>query len=249
MTGSAETAGKPGADRPASGIESEQITGLILAGGQGRRMGTVDKGLQPFRGYPMVMHVILRLGPQVGPLLINANQNLPAYESLGHAVLPDEIQGYAGPLAGLHAGLKRCETAYLLSAPCDSPFLPADLAQRLAAGLLAQDAELAVAWTGTQAHPVFCLMRAGLAPHLEAFLQQGGRKVDAWTNSLRVANVFFDDEADAFRNINTVEELKHFEVADALPGTVSVALPGKLPGELPGTVQSAPQSEPAGKSR
>lgn len=192
-------------------IDPASITGLILAGGQGRRMGQVDKGLQPFRGYPMVMHVLLRLSPQVGALLINANRNLETYADLGHPVVSDRIEGYAGPLAGLHAGLTRCETPYMLSAPCDSPFLPADLAQRLAAGLIEKNADLAVARTGSQVQPVFCLMRADLGSHLSDFLQQGGRKVDAWTASLRLAEVDFTDQTDAFRNINTLEELKQHE--------------------------------------
>jgi len=201
----------PDAPMPAPSIDGAAITGLILAGGLGRRMGSIDKGLQPFRGFPMVMHVLLRLGPQVGSLLINANRNLAAYEDLGYPVISDRIEGHAGPLAGLHAGLQQCTTPYLLSAPCDSPFLPGDLAQRLSIALIEQQADLAVAKTGTQAHPVFCLMRADLAQHLEDFLHKGGRKVDAWTASLRVAHVDFDDQADAFRNINTLEELRRLE--------------------------------------
>lgn len=193
------------------GIDPARITGLILAGGQGRRMGQVDKGLQAFRGYPMVMHVLLRLSPQVGAILINANRNLEAYEGLGHPVVSDRIEGYAGPLAGLHAGLARCETPYLLSAPCDSPFLPTDLAQRLAQGLIEQKADLAVARTGAQLQPVFCLMRSDLEQHLADFLQQGGRKVDAWTSGLRLAEVDFADQAEAFLNINTLEELQRHE--------------------------------------
>jgi len=193
------------------GIDPARITGLILAGGQGRRMGQVDKGLQPFRGYPMVMHVLLRLSPQVGALLINANRNIDTYADLGHPVVSDRIEGYAGPLAGLHAGLTRCETPYMLSAPCDSPFLPADLARRLAIGLIDHNADLAVARTGSQLQPVFCLMRADLGAHLGDFLEQGGRKVDVWTASLRLAEVDFNDQIEAFRNINTLEELQHHE--------------------------------------
>lgn len=193
-------------------IATEHITGLILAGGRGTRMGEVDKGLQPFRGYPMVMHVLMRLAPQVGHVLINANQNLAAYESLGHPVVIDTLQGHAGPLAGLHAGLSQCETEYLLSAPCDSPFLPHDLAGRLAEGLAAARADVAIAKTGTQTHPVFCLVRTSLIDHLGAFLAGGGRKIDAWTGSLAFTEVAFDDEQ-AFRNINTLDELKRFEAA------------------------------------
>src|SRR5712692_1598139 len=183
-------------------IDTKHITGLILAGGRGSRMGHVDKGLQPFRGAPMALHVMLRLTPQVGHLMINANQNLAPYESFGVPVWPDELQGYAGPLAGLQTGLMHCETPYLVTAPCDSPFLPTDLVARLAAALASIDAELAVAVTGTdetrQPHPVFCLLKTTLLPHLSDFLQSGGRKVDAWYASLNVVEVHFEDEA-AFR--------------------------------------------------
>jgi molybdopterin-guanine dinucleotide biosynthesis protein A len=195
-------------------MDTNQITGLILAGGRGSRMGGVDKGLQPFRGAPMALHVMMRLSPQVGAIMINANQNLAPYESFGVPVWPDELQGFAGPLAGLHTGLIHCETDYLVTAPCDSPFLPADLVQRLGDALGEHDADLAVAITGEgasrQPHPVFCLLKTSLLPHLAQYLQNGGRKIDAWYASLAVTEVRFDDEG-AFRNINTLEELRNFE--------------------------------------
>lgn len=195
-------------------IDTNQITGLILAGGRGSRMGGVDKGLQMFRGAPMALHVMMRLAPQVGTMMINANQNLAAYESFGVPVWPDDIAGFAGPLAGLQTGLSRCETDYIVTAPCDSPFLPQDLVPRLADALTTRKAELAVAVTGSsenlQPHPVFCLARTSLLPHLTAFLMQGGRKIDAWYAELKVAEVHFPDE-NAFRNINTLAELKQFE--------------------------------------
>ncbi len=194
--------------------ESVAITGLILAGGRGSRMGTVDKGLQSFRGMPMALHVLHRLQPQVEQVLINANQNLAAYEAFGLPVWPDAMTGFAGPLAGLQTGLMHCETPLLATAPCDSPFLPTDLVARLLHGLHSEDADLAVAVTGSgenlQPHPVFCLVKASVLPHLSAFLQDGGRKVDAWFASLVVARVHFDDEA-AFRNINTLEELRQLD--------------------------------------
>ena len=190
------------------------ITGLILAGGRGSRMGHVDKGLQPFRGEPMAMHVMLRLQPQVSDLMINANQNLAAYEAFGVPVWPDEMAGFAGPLAGLQTGLTHCETPYLVTVPCDSPFLRRDLVEKLHHALRETDADLAVAVTGEgerrQPHPVFCLLKTSLLPHLTAFLQHGGRKVDAWYASLKVVEVHFPDEA-AFRNINTLDELRKFE--------------------------------------
>ncbi|MDB5763194.1 MAG: mobA [Herminiimonas sp.] len=192
-----------------------QITGLILAGGRGSRMGGVDKGLQPFRGAPMALHVMMRLAPQVGQLMINANQNLAPYESFGVPVWPDELQGFAGPLAGLQTGLNHCETDYLVTAPCDSPFLPTDLTASLGAALETQDADLAVAITGEgstkQPHPVFCLLKTSLLPHLTQYLQDGGRKIDAWYASLKVVEVHFADDS-AFRNINTLEELQKFEM-------------------------------------
>lgn len=192
-----------------------QITGVILAGGRGTRMGNVDKGLQPFRGAPMALHVMLRLAPQVSNLMINANQNLAPYESFGVPVWPDELQGFAGPLAGLQTALGHCETEYLVTAPCDSPFLPTDLVARLAEALTAHNADLAVAVTGEgdarQPHPVFCLLKISLLPHLTSYLQDGGRKMDGWYASLNVAEVLFPDDA-AFRNINTLEDLRKFDL-------------------------------------
>ena len=182
-----------------------KITGVVLAGGQGRRMGGLDKGLQALRGRPMVGWVLARLRPQVDDILINANQNLEIYRALGYPVVSDEISGFAGPLAGLHAALKAATHPLLVTVPCDSPFLPDDLVARLQNEL--NDNEVAVAKTGEQAHPVFALVRKALAKNLEDFLAAGGRKIDAWYAPLKVVEVRFDDEAEAFRNINTLEEL------------------------------------------
>lgn len=183
------------------------VTGIVLAGGQGRRMGGVDKGLQLLHGKPMVVTVIARFAPQVDEILINANQNLEAYARFGHPVVPDAVGGFAGPLAGLHAGLSRARHALVLTVPCDSPFLPPDLYSRLQKQLGEKD--LAVARTGNQPHPVFALVRVSVLQNLEDFLAGGGRKIDAWYASLKVVEVSFDDEADAFRNINTREELNN----------------------------------------
>lgn len=182
------------------------VSAIVLAGGQGRRMGGVDKGLQLLRGKPMVAWVIERLSPQVAEILVNANQNLDQYAAYGHRVIPDEIGGFAGPLAGLHAGLKAAREALVVTVPCDSPFLPTDLVSRLQKSLGEKD--LAVAKTGDQPHPVFSLMKRRVRESLEAFLASGGRKIDAWYSALKVVEVSFDDEADAFRNINTLEELR-----------------------------------------
>lgn len=187
------------------------ITGLILAGGRGSRMGDVDKGLQVFQGKPMVAHVVTRLGLQVDKILINANRNLDAYAQFGHRVVADAIDGFAGPLAGLHIGMTNATTPLIVTAPCDSPFLPLDLVQRLNDALSAHNADLAVAKTFAQAHPVFCLTKTSLAPHLHAFLASGQRKIDIWYASLNVIEVAFDDQERAFANINTLDELKSLE--------------------------------------
>lgn len=187
------------------------ITGVVLAGGQGRRMGGVDKGLKVLRGKPMVQWVIERFAPQVDEVLINANQNLEAYALHGHRVIPDAIGGFVGPLAGLHRGLSEARHDLVASVPCDSPFLPIDLVTRLHTALETERAELAVARTGDQPHPVFCLCRTSVLPSLTAFLESGGRKIDAWYAALKVAEVAFDDEAEAFSNINTEAELRGFE--------------------------------------
>jgi len=184
------------------------VTGLVLAGGQGRRMGSVDKGLVLLRGQPLVRHVIERLAPQVDEILVNANRNIAEYEGLGHPVIRDRVEGFAGPLAGLHAGLMHAEHPLVATVPCDSPFLPLDLVSRLSAALESEKADLAVARTHDQPHPVFALVRRSVLPHLASFLGGGGRKIDAWYASLRNVEVRFDDEAEAFRNINTAAELE-----------------------------------------
>ena len=195
---------------------SSLVTGVILAGGQGRRMGGVDKGLKILRGKPMVAWVLERFAPQVGEVLINANQNLPTYGGFGYRVVPDEIGGFAGPLAGLHRGLSEARHDLVATVPCDSPFLPADLIERLHGALRENNADLAVAKTGDQPHPVFCLCRKGTLPSLTQFLSGGGRKIDAWYSSLRTVEVLFDDNPGAFSNVNTEAELKAFE-AGPLP--------------------------------
>lgn len=195
-------------------IPREAITGLVLAGGLGRRMSAdgagVDKGLQPFRGRPMIAQVIDRLAPQVGPLLLNANRNGDAYGAFGHPVIADRIEGFAGPLAGLHAGMMNAGTEWLVTAPCDTPFVPDDLVARLARAAEADAAEVAIACANGRSHPVFLLVRRALLPDLEAFLRAGERKVDRWYARLRHVLVDFPDEH-AFLNINTPDELRRSE--------------------------------------
>jgi molybdopterin-guanine dinucleotide biosynthesis protein A len=186
----------------------DKVTGVVLAGGLGRRMGGVDKGLVELRGRPMAGWVLERLRPQVDELIINANQNAERYAAFGYPVFPDDIGGFAGPLAGLHAALSRARHPLVATAPCDSPFLPADFVERLHAALDTAGAKLAVARTFDQPQPVFCLCRRDVLPHLGDFLAAGGRKIDLWYATLKIVEVRIDDEADAFRNINTRDELQ-----------------------------------------
>ncbi|MBS1186032.1 MAG: mobA [Burkholderiaceae bacterium] len=191
--------------------DRQQITGLILAGGQGSRMGHLDKGLQLLAGEPLIAHVIRRLSPQVGPLLINANRNLETYRQFGSPVVSDELTGFEGPLAGLQAGLRHCSTPYLVTAPCDGPFLPEDLVAKLSDALAREQADVALAVTGEgeqrQPQPVYCLLKTALLPQLENYLHSGQRKIGGWYAPLKVAEVHFGDET-AFRNINTLDELR-----------------------------------------
>jgi molybdopterin-guanine dinucleotide biosynthesis protein A len=193
-------------------IPAQYITGLLLAGGQGTRMGGRDKGLQTYRGEPLALHVLRRLTPQAGTLLISANRHLDAYRQFGADVVTDAYGEFEGPLAGMQAGLVRCTTPWLLSVPCDSPFLPLDLAQRLADALIANNADLAYAVTGpdegqtNQVHPVFSLMRSSLRDDLARYLQTGARKVREWQASVKAVAVPFADEH-AFRNLNTIADL------------------------------------------
>ncbi len=202
--------------------QREGVTALILAGGRGARMGGIDKGLQNFRGLPLALQTLMRLqlqsqAPQ--EVLINANRNLAAYESLGAAVWPDTLDGFAGPLAGFLTGLERCETPLLLTVPCDTPLFPLDLLERLHSALIEQDADLAMAAAREEdgqlrPQPVFCLLRMELLDSLVAFTQKGGRKIDAWTGQHRCALVPFDrpqDAPEAFFNANTLEELQKLE--------------------------------------
>jgi molybdopterin-guanine dinucleotide biosynthesis protein A len=192
-----------------------EVTGVVLAGGQGSRMGGVDKGLAAFRGRPMVAHVIERFAPQVDEVLVNANRNVEEYETFGHRVIADEIAGFAGPLAGFERGLAHARCPFVATVPCDSPFLPLDLVARLRAAMQEKSAQFAVAKTGAQAHPVFCLMRREVHASLARFLAAGERKIDRWYASLAVVEVAFDDEADAFANINTRAQLDGLEPPSA----------------------------------
>jgi len=191
-------------------LDRTQITGLILAGGQGSRLGGVDKGLQVFENQALVQHALQRLTPQVGRVMVSANRNLDVYQRLGVPVWPDATTGYEGPLAGFLSGLSHCETPYLLTVPCDSPRFPADLVQRLWQALQDEAADVAIAGTrhGSEIHlePVFCLMKRELQASLQCYMQSGHRKIERWTAGQRRAVVVFDD-ATAFANVNTPDEL------------------------------------------
>lgn len=197
------------------------ITGLLLAGGRGLRMGGVDKGLQTLHGEPLAAHVLQRLAPQCSALLISANRHADLYATLGASfnakVVADTLPGFPGPLAGLLAGLRAADTAYLLSAPCDTPGLPVDLAAQLAQALDAQQADIATVTTQdargeVSLHPVFALLRTTLADDLAAFLDAGERKVRAWYARHKTVEVAFADER-AFYNINSLQELADLERA------------------------------------
>lgn len=195
------------------------ITGLVLAGGRGSRMGGLDKGLQDFAGEPLALRALQRLAPQVHRVMLSANRNLLSYEFFGAPVVTDALPDHPGPLAGFLAGLQHCETPFLLTVPCDAPNFPLDLARRLAEGMSAQRADIAMA-SAPEPQPdgssrlrpqsVFCLLRTELQQSLAAFVQGGGRKVSAWTAQHAVAMVPFDrpgDAPDAFFNANTLAEL------------------------------------------
>ena len=197
-------------------IPPADISGLVLAGGRGSRMGGVDKGLQNHQGMSLALHALLRLQPQVGAVMINANRNLGAYEAMGVPVWPDALPDYPGPLAGLLTGLERCETPYLVSVPCDTPNFPVDLVSRLATALVQADAEIAMAAApedgALRTQPVFCLLKTELLESLVRYMQSGQRKIDRWTAQHRCVVVEFDDSA-AFFNANTLAELQQLQQA------------------------------------
>ncbi len=197
-------------------IDKQDITGLVLAGGRGSRMGGADKGLQNHLGQPLALHTLMRLAPQVGPTMVNANRNLAAYEAMGSPVWPDALPDHPGPLAGFLAGLERCETPYLVTVPCDTPNFPLDLVARLAEAMERDDAEIVIATSpepdgSVQVQPVFCLMRTTLLDSLVRATTAGERKIDRWAKQQHCSEVLFDD-ADAFFNANTLAELQSLQI-------------------------------------
>ncbi|WP_370690429.1 molybdenum cofactor guanylyltransferase MobA [Methylotenera sp.] len=188
------------------------ISAIILSGGRATRMNGVDKGLVLLKQKPLIQHVIERLAAQVDEILINANREITHYQTFGYTVLKDEVEDFLGPLAGFSLGLQHAEHDYLLTVPCDSPLLPLDLAHRLMLALLEHKADIAVASSDGNVHPVFCLCKKSVLPSLTAYLQQGERRVSTWQKSLNYIEVDFSDCSDAFVNLNTFEDLAALEL-------------------------------------
>ena len=188
------------------------ISAIILSGGQATRMNGADKGLVPLLEKPLIQYVIERLKPQVDEILINANRKIATYQTFGYAVLQDEVEDFLGPLAGFSLGLQQAKYDYVLTVPCDSPLLPLDLAKRLIYSLTEHDADIAVASSDDNTHPVFSLCKKSVLPSLTAYLQQGERRVSAWQCSQKYIEVDFSDCSDAFINLNTFEDLEALEL-------------------------------------
>lgn len=187
------------------------VTAIILAGGRASRMGGIDKGLIPLNNSPLISQVLARLKPQVETIIINANRELETYKALGYPVFADEIADFAGPLAGIQLGLKHAASEYLLTAACDCPLLPLNLREKLQSALEAQHADIAIATSNGDDHPVIFLCKTSLLASLNDYLEQGGRKVSAWQKNLNHVYVDFSATPDAFTNINTLDDLKLLE--------------------------------------
>lgn len=204
-------------------MNKHSVTGLILAGGKGSRMGGLDKGLQPYKGMPLALHALTRLKAQEGTALSSfmliANRNLAEYQAMGIPVWQDDVQGFAGPLAGFLKGLQQCQTDFLLTVPCDCPQFPLNLAEKLLAAMTDNTVDIAMASVSEgdgqiRTQPVFCLLRVNVKNNLTQFMQAGGRKIESWVNLQNYVLVNFDSPDDAtisFGNVNTLEELQRLE--------------------------------------
>ncbi len=188
------------------------ISCIVLSGGRATRMNGVDKGLTLLQQKPLIAHVIARLQPQVDEILINANREIATYKAFGYDVFQDENAEFIGPLAGFSLGLQHAKHEYVLTVPCDSPLLPLDLVERLYNGMAASRADIAVASSVENVHPVFCLMKTSVLPSLTAYLDAGERKVSTWQKSQKYIEVDFSDCGDSFTNLNTFEDLKALEL-------------------------------------
>jgi molybdopterin-guanine dinucleotide biosynthesis protein A len=189
----------------------EAITGVVLAGGQARRMGGQDKGLLAFRGRPLVSYALDALARVADQVVINANRHLDAYRELGYPVVQDLTNRFDGPLAGLLSAMRFASTPYVLTVPCDAPLMTGDLLGRLCASLQAVDAELCAAHDGERLHPVFLLADCRLADDLQLNLDSGERRVETWLHRHRLALADYSDRPGVFANINTLEELAALE--------------------------------------
>lgn len=187
-------------------IDKQNITAVILAGGQGRRMGGQDKGLLEWAGRPLIETILDSIKPQVGHILINANRNKEKYTNYGHPVVADNLDGYQGPLAGFVAGMKAAKTDYIATLPCDSPLIPGDMIERLGVALVHDQAELAVAHDGQRLQPVYALLPVKLLDSLLQFMDEGNRKIDLWYARHKMVEANFSDNPDIFRNVNTPEQ-------------------------------------------
>ncbi len=183
------------------------ITGVILAGGRATRMGGQDKGLVPLAGQAMVQHVIGALEPQVSDIVINANRHLAEYARYGYRVMPDLLEGYCGPLAGIATALRAVRTPYIVTTPCDSPFVPADLALRLYRMLCREPSDIGIAHDGERLQPLFALIRCSLLESLLSYLYQGERKVEPWYRQHPHVLCDFSDTPEAFINVNTPADI------------------------------------------
>ena len=186
--------------------QSQGLTAVILAGGMARRMDGQDKGLIELNGKPMIEYIIEALKPQVDNILINANRNLEQYQRYGYPVVKDIMGDYFGPLVGMASGLQACNSNRILAVPCDSPFVPPVLANRLETAMIESQADISVANDGERIQPVFAMIRSSLLPSVLAYLDDGGRKIDTWYAEHNMALADFSDWPNAFININTPED-------------------------------------------
>lgn len=187
------------------------IEAVVLAGGMARRMGGDDKGLVTLNGKAMICHTLDRLAPQVNSIVINANRNQADYEQFGFKVISDDTSGYLGPLAGMVTALCRTQADYLLTVPCDSPLLPVNLASKMLAMLIETQADIIVAGDGKREQPVVMLLSPSLASSMQAFLDNGERKIDFWYQQHNYQVCHFGEHPDAFINVNTPEQKQQLE--------------------------------------
>jgi len=192
-------------------ITKDEITGVILAGGKARRMGGADKGLILLNGKPLIEHVIGAFKPQVSRLLINANRNHEKYDKYGLDIIKDEMGSYYGPLAGMASALHKTNTPYLITVPCDTPFISNNLALTLTTTILKEEAEISVAHNGERLQPVFCMMRKTMMPSINDYLQKGGRKIDEWFEQHSLAIADLSGNPECFENVNTKEDIAILE--------------------------------------